>query len=101
MLAMDFVTINARDYIDETKPVIDGAACVGASAAAELRAGHPVIVSIDGLRGVSSSFFNVILSAVAEVLKNDFSDGRFEIRTDSKVQRLVLDRSLAAFSKLR
>ena len=97
-LTMDAVKINAKDFIDESKPVIDAANAIGAKAAAQLRAGGSVIVSVLGVRGVSSSFFNVILSAVAPILHNDFSDERFVVETETKTQSMILKRSIDALS---
>lgn len=96
LLAMDATVINAKDFIDEKKPVVDAAAQVGDSAAAVLRAGGSVVVSVEDVRGVSSTFFNVILSRVAPVLRNDFGDGRFEVQTGNKTQALIYQRSLDA-----
>ena len=61
MLTMDAVIINAKDYIDETRPVVDAARAIGDAVAKSLLAGAPVIVSVQGVRGVSSSFFNIVL----------------------------------------
>lgn len=94
---MDPVKINARDYIDQTRPVVDSAGDVARESARHLRAGSRVVVSVRGVRGVSSSFFNVILSAVADVLRNDFSDRRFDVETETATQQMIYQRSLAAF----
>lgn len=99
LAAMDAVKINAKDFVDPTRPVIECASRVANDAARLLRSGATVIVSVVGVRGVSSSFFNVILSAVAEALSNDFSDGRFSVETETPTQTLVFKRSLDAFAK--
>lgn len=99
LLAMDATVINAKDFIDEKKPVIDSATKVGDQAASVLRAGGSVVVSVQDVRGVSSSFFNVILSRVATVLHNDFDDGRFEVQTGNKTQALIYQRSLDAVKR--
>lgn len=93
---MDAVRISVKDYVDERRPVIECARQVGDIAAAHLRSGGSVVLSVAGVRGVSSSFFNVILSAVAEALRNDFSDGRFDVELETPTQRLVYLRSRAA-----
>jgi hypothetical protein len=94
---MDAVTINAKDYVDDRVPVVQTASVIGAAAADALRAGRSVLVSVCGVRGVSSSFFNVILSSVSQALGGDFARGRFDVVTDTTTQRLVYERSLAAF----
>lgn len=95
---MDAVKINAKDYVDERRPVVECAGLVAQEAVRQLLAGAGVIVSVHGVRGVSSSFFNVILSAVADVLKGDFSEGRFTVETETASQRLVYQRSFQAFT---
>lgn len=96
LLAMDAAIINAKDFIDESRPVIDAARAIGDQAAAILRTGASVVVSVHGVRGVSSSFFNILLSCVSDPLKNDFSDGRFAVQTETKTQDMIYRRSLAA-----
>ncbi len=98
MTTMDAVKINARDFVDESRPVVDSAMAVAQEAARQLRGGACVVVSVRGVRGVSSSFFNVILSVVAEVLRNDFSDNRFDVETETPTQRMVYARSFSAFA---
>jgi len=96
---MDATVINAKDFIDEKKPVVDAAALVGAKAASILRSGGAVVVSVEDVRGVSSTFFNVILSRVAPALQNDFGDGRFDVQTGNKTQALIYQRSLDAIKR--
>ena len=100
MLAqMDAVTIRVKDFVEESRSVVDCAAAVGLEAARQLRSGAAVIVSVRGVRGVSSSFFNVVLSTVAPALQNDFSEGRFSVDAETDTQALVYQRSLAAFAE--
>jgi D-arabinose 1-dehydrogenase-like Zn-dependent alcohol dehydrogenase len=93
---MDAIRINASEFIDERRAVVDCASLIAQEAVRELRAGANVVVSLRGVRGVSSSFFNVLLSAVAEVLQNDFSNQRFDVETETAAQKLILQRSLEA-----
>ncbi len=99
MIAKDAVKVHARDFIDESRPVVESAGRIAVELSKHLRAGGCVVLTVAGVRGTSSSFFNVILSGVAEALCNDFSDQRFTIETDTPTQRLVLDRSLLAFKR--
>lgn len=94
---MDTAKINSQDFIDNTLPVVDSAGRIAVEASRLLRSGANVVVSVRGVRGVSSSFFNVILSSVAEALHGDFSGGRFDVETDTVTQRMVYQRSLHAF----
>lgn len=91
------VKLRAMDFIDESETVVDSAARIAARVRLGLVGGGAVTLSLLGVRGASSSFFNVILATVSEVLHNDFSGGRFEIETDSPTQKLVYQRSLDAF----
>lgn len=94
---MNTAKINSKDYIDDTKSVVECAGLIASEASRLLMSGANVVVSVRGVRGVSSSFFNVILSAVAEVLRHDFGNGRFQVETETDTQRMVFQRSLAAF----
>lgn len=95
---MDTAKINSKDFIDDHKSVVECAGLIADEATRLLKSGVNVVVSV---RGVSSSFFNVILSAVAEVLQNDFRNGRFDVETETAAQQMVFQRSLAAFSPLK
>jgi len=96
---MDARPLNAADFIDTSASVLESANAIGREAARILRDGGCVVLSVRGVRGVPSSFFNVVLSLVAEALANDFSDGRFAVETDTKTQRMVYERSLEAVSR--
>jgi hypothetical protein len=94
---MPSITLNSVDFIKPDRPVVESAELIAAEASRLLSSGASVILSVRGVRGVSSSFFNVILSAVAESLGNDFSESRFEVDTETATQRMVLQRSWDAF----
>ena len=95
---MDAAKINSKDFIDDRRPVVESAGLIATEASRLLRGGASVVVSVCGVRGVSSSFFNVILSVVSEELHGDFSAGRFNVETDTATQRMVYQHSLNAFS---
>ncbi|MFN0131779.1 MAG: STAS-like domain-containing protein [Phycisphaerales bacterium] len=98
---MNSVQINAKDLIDPAGSVVGSATRIGNEAARHLRTGAPVVISLHGVRGVSSSFFNVIFSLVAEVLRNDFNDQQFRVDTETATQRLVYMQSRDAFLRSR
>jgi len=97
----NLVRIVAKDFVDDTRPVIESAALIAAQAAALLRQGSQVVISVHGLRGVSSSFFNVVLAGVADVLGPDLVNGRFSVDTETVTQRMIFERSLDAFRQPR
>lgn len=98
---MQSAKINAIDFVDPSQPVVDSASKVGIEVARLLRAGSNVLVSVRGVRGVSSSFFNVILSAVAEALNGDWDPARFDVDTDTPTQRMIYLRSLNSFARAK
>lgn len=95
---MDVTKIDAKGFVDEARPVVECAELVAEEVSRLLRTGACVVLSVRGVRGVSSSFFNVVLSAVAEALGSDFGGGRFDVETETKTQRMIYQRSLQAFS---
>ncbi|CAG0978477.1 hypothetical protein PHYC_01633 [Phycisphaerales bacterium] len=97
--AMDVKMISAKDFVDERRPVVECAGAVARECVRELQSGANVLLSVRGVRGVSSSFFNVILSAVSDALSGQLSSERFSVETETEAQRLVFQRSLRAFTK--
>jgi hypothetical protein len=55
-----------------------------------------VVVDLSGVRGVPSSFFNVLLLRVAEAFGAAALDSRVRFTLDSDAQQDVLNRSLSA-----
>jgi hypothetical protein len=96
---MNTVTINSNDYIGSHANVTESAALIANEATRQLKAGARVVVSVKGVRGVSSSFFNVIFAAVSDVLGGN--PDRFSVATDTATQRMIFQRSWDAFFKPR
>lgn len=101
MNRMNTVVIDAKRFIDESASVIDSAMRIGLEALGPLRAGQDVIVSVRGVRGVSSSFFNVLLATVSSELGAGTGRSRLTVDTETRTQAMVWDRSKAAFDKDR
>ncbi len=99
MHTIDTVRICASDHIDPTRPVVESAELIAKAVAAHLGAGANVVLSVAGVRGTSTSFFNVILAMVGDVLKGAFASGRFRVETDTPTQKMVFDRSWKARAK--
>lgn len=94
---MSTVRLNAKDFIDTDASVVQSAASIAAEASRLLATGDDVVISVHGVRGVSSSFFNVILSAVAQVVRDHVNTGRFSVETETATQKFIYQRSFDAF----
>jgi hypothetical protein len=90
-------TIKATDYVDPSESVVDCANRIATAVASRLQAGENVVVSVHDLRGVSSSFFNVILTRVTRTLGPQWTEERFAVDCETKTQRTIYLRSLSAF----
>lgn len=90
--------IEAKDFIRESRPVVECAADLSHEVVRQLRAGASVVVSVHGVRGVSSSFFNVLLKEVGAELGGNFGSGRFDVDLETATQRMIYERSRAAFA---
>jgi hypothetical protein len=89
--------IVARDFVDEKLSVVESAGLVARRVVEALQSGESVVVSVRGLRGVSSSFFNVLLDAAEKALGSKLDNGQFTVETETTTQRTIYDRSYAAF----
>lgn len=96
---MDPVKLLAKDFIQHNRPVVECAVKLAAEVERLLASGQNVVVSVHGVRGVSSSFFNVILSAIDRTIPPDQVDVRFKMNLETVTQRLVYQRSLEAWRK--
>jgi len=94
--AMSTVHINATDYIQPHLSVVDCAIEIGRVVTKVLKEGGSVRLSFRGVRGVSTSFCNVIIAAVADALGGRPTSDRFDVDIDSALQRQVYQRSFQA-----
>ena len=89
------------DYWRATDPIVETAQRV-ADAAAEVLARHgSVTVSLRGLRGISSSFANVLLQRLVSELGPDRLESLVHFETDNAAQADVVKRSLEAVRQSR
>ena len=58
--------------------------------------GTTVLISVKGLLGVSSSFFNLVFQMVLDQLGPNAVRDRIDFQTTSQVQMSIIDRSRAA-----
>lgn len=88
--------ITATDFATDGKSIIDCANDVAMQTVRHLNNGENVVLSTKGLRGVSPSFFNVILLHVVDTLGPNWIPDRFSVETDTPTQKAVYERSLAS-----
>lgn len=88
------------NYVRDGSAVVDTATEIADVAAAALLRGSSVIVSLRGVRGISSSFFNVLLATVYAKCPQASAGDRFVIETETETQRQVLLRSVQAVQRL-
>lgn len=95
------VVILASDYWRASESIVDGAARLAEAVVLALKSARTVTVSLRGVRGVTSSFANVVLQRVAEAHGPASMRERLLFETDSEAQRQVLSRSMDAAEQLR
>jgi hypothetical protein len=88
--------IETLTFINPAVPIVDTAQAVGEMVAKELRRGSSVVVSLRGVRGASSSFFNVLLRLAQDASDGTLDHARLAFDFENQVQRLVYEKSLAA-----
>ena len=96
---MSEVTIQAIDFTVQDEKLVDSAERLAEAIIDSLEAHERVVVSLKGLRGVSSSYFNVILRNLVSSIDLAAVEERTEFQFDSLAQEMVYQRSLLSFSE--
>jgi hypothetical protein len=86
----------AMDHWSPQDSVVENAERLADAIAAALASPGQVTVSLKGLRGITSSFANVILARTAQEVGGVAARARVVFETDTELQREVLARSLEA-----
>jgi hypothetical protein len=88
----------ATDYVRNDSPGLDAAERLALAIVEALRGASDctVLVSLHGLRGISSSFFNLLLGTVLDELGADAIRRQVTFETETRVQSEMLDRSRSA-----
>jgi hypothetical protein len=94
---MKEVLISTIDLLDPNEGVVETAQEVAARVVAIQEQGHVAKVSLKGIKGVSSSFFNEILHALRITVAVPAPWDQLSFEFDSELQQKVYDRSRAAF----
>ena len=89
-------TILARDYCKPDYSQVDAAHQIATAAVAALSTQDRVRISMEGVLGAASSFFNVILLEVVEALGREAITSRLEFKFSLRHQEDVYRRSLMA-----
>lgn len=96
MLVTMTETITARGFVDPAGTVVAGAEALAVGVLTALESSSVVHVDLQGLRGVPSSFFNVLLLAVAGRFGVGALGKRLVFRFDNDAQLRIYGRSLEA-----
>lgn len=89
------VTIQASQWVAPERAITDSAEDAARAAVAELSSGHLVEIDLSDVRGVPSSYFNLLLIRIAEAHGVAALD-RVSFRFATAVQRSIFDRSAKA-----
>lgn len=92
----DTTVLDASTYIDPTGGVVSSANLLAAAVISALDENEAVTVQLIGLRSVTSSYFNMILSLVAERHGVDAIRNRLTFQFSSPAQRVIFQRSYDA-----
>ncbi len=96
---MNEVAFQAADFTDPDENMVQSAERLASAILDKLADQEKVIVSLRGMRGVSSSYFNVLLRSVATSFGAAALKDRISFLFDSFAQELVYERSLKSFSE--
>lgn len=96
-MATEPITITAYDLINEDEDVLVSAKLIASRVIEHLKASRSVILDMEGVKGASSSFFNVLFIQVRDAAgPAALSDGSFVVQSRVRPQQVVLERSLQA-----
>jgi hypothetical protein len=91
--------VEAKNYLDPEGSIVVSAALLADVVLGKLNAGEDVTISLLGLRGLPSSYFNTILLPLVEAVGIAAVRQRVRFQIESEVQRQVFQRSLDAVAK--
>jgi hypothetical protein len=89
-------TIRAADHVRPGASIVATAEAVSRAVVDALRFGGGAQVDLSGMRGVPSTFFNVILLGAVNAVGLDAVDRHLEFVFETRAQHEVFDRSLKA-----
>ena len=90
------VRIIATEYLDADGSVVRSGVAVADAALNALETSEVVIVSLEGLKGASSSYFNVFLRRIEEGCGLAEIREHIQLEFGSKIQEMIFERSFAS-----
>jgi hypothetical protein len=93
--------LHAVDYIDPSQGLVASAKLLAKAVNQALATHTNVVVELADLRSVSSSYFNMLLLAVADTSGNDAIKSRLSLKFSSDAQRQIFRRSFDAVLRSR
>jgi len=90
------IALKALDFTQPSRSVVDSARALGDEVCRRVASSPTVVVAFDGLRGVSSSYFNVLFQTIRDTAGTETLRSAVEFRYDSDAQRTIAQRSLRA-----
>lgn len=93
------MVIQAKDHLHPQGLIVESASILADALIGPLQEGMDVEVSFAGIKGASSSYFNVLLGRLADVFGIDVIDRQIRFQFDSEVQKQVFGRSLESLKK--
>jgi hypothetical protein len=93
--------LNATHFIDPQQGLVDSAKLLADATIDALSTNANATIDFTGFRSVSSSYFNMLLSRVAETCGNDAIRSRLTFRFLSAAQENIFKRSFDAVLKSR
>lgn len=94
-----FTRVAALDHLDEQGSIVKSGIRLARAVIANLGGNGNVLVDLRGLRGASSSYFNVFLGEVQETCGLAGLDRNILIEFANGIQRTTYERSLVAIEK--
>jgi STAS-like domain of unknown function (DUF4325) len=93
------IIIQAKDHLDAQGLSRESASLLADAVVARLNDGADVEISLSGLNGMPSSYFNVVLLRIMREFGVDAINRRVKFQFDTEVQRQVFQRSFDAAAK--
>ncbi|HET6250380.1 MAG TPA: hypothetical protein VFE47_22020 [Tepidisphaeraceae bacterium] len=93
---MNQTILEASKYIDPTGGLVASAVLLAETAIAQLDKVDMVVIDLVGLRSVSSSYFNTLLTQIAQKRGTTTLQHRVEMRFSAAAQKAIFDSSYRA-----
>lgn len=95
----DTTSLSALALIDMERTIVENAEILAAEVVKRLSTGAAVSVSLVGLRGITTSYFNLVLRRIVKSIGFESLSERVTFEFDSSLQRLIYERSLQAIGR--